>query len=139
LTAHPTAKKKSARCLRTGAPGLCLLAGLFAIAMAVRPEVGSVLAQASSPQVDSPQESTSPAPETGAQNDAVEPAAKADTRALSPASPPGHRIADDSAYMLKLANRLKVEVDNTTVDTLSITAIRDVQEIEKLAHKMRTQ
>jgi type VI protein secretion system component VasF len=107
--------------------------------MSMRPEVRCVLAQASSPPPAPSQESAGPAKDASAQSDAAEPAAKQDAQTLPAAGPPRHQIVDDSANLLKLANRLKAEVDNTTADTLSITAIRDVQAIEKLAHKMRTQ
>ena len=139
MTAHPTGKKTHARRLRARAQWLCMLAGLFAIAMALRPEVLSVLAQSSSPLSAPAQESASLAQDAGAQSNAAEPAAKQDAQAPAEAGASRNRIADDSANMLKLASRLKFEVDNTTADTLSITAIRDVQAIEKLAHKMRTQ
>ena len=139
MAAHPTGRKKDARRLRTRALWLCLLTGMLAILIAIRSEVRSVLAQSSSPPAAPAQESASPAQDAGAQSGALEPAAKQDAQAPAEAVSPRNRIADDSANMLKLASRLKFEVDNTTADTLSITAIRDVQAIEKLAHKMRTQ
>jgi type VI protein secretion system component VasF len=107
--------------------------------MATRPELHEVLAQSSSPPAAHPQEVTSPAQNAGAQVDPAEPAAQQNAHALPPAGPPRRQLADYSANLLKLANRVKAEVDSTTADTLSIAAIRDVQEIEKLAHKMRTQ
>ena len=55
-----------------------------------------------------------------------------------PADPRQAEIVDDSANLLKLANSLKAEVDKTTQDTLSIAVIRHADEIERLAHKMRT-
>ena len=55
-----------------------------------------------------------------------------------PADPRQAEIVDDSANLLKLANKLKAEVDKTTQDTLSIAVIRQADEIERLAHKMRT-
>ena len=48
------------------------------------------------------------------------------------------QVANDTANLLKLANRLKAEVDKTSQDTLSVTVVREAGEIEKLAHKMRT-
>jgi hypothetical protein len=47
-------------------------------------------------------------------------------------------VANDTANLLRLANNLKTEVDKTTPDTLSVTVVRQANEIEKLAHKMRT-
>jgi len=132
-------KAKEARRLRTRALWFCLLAGVFAIAMAARPELRSVLAQSSSPLAASRQDSVNPAREPSAQARPQEPPVQQEPPVPPPADPRQKKIADDSANLLKLANRLKAEVDNTTVDTLSITAIRDAQEIEKLAHKMRTQ
>ncbi len=67
---------------------------------------------------------------------ATEPA-KQGTKA-SFTDPKQQQIADDSGALLKLANSLKTEVDKTTSDTLSVAVIRQADEIEKLAHKMRT-
>jgi len=47
------------------------------------------------------------------------------------------QIADDSARLLKLANDLKVEVDKTTKDTLSLGVIRKADEIERLARDVK--
>jgi len=47
------------------------------------------------------------------------------------------QIADDSARLLKLAGDLKVEVDKTSKDTLSLGVIRKAEEIEKLAHAVK--
>ena len=47
------------------------------------------------------------------------------------------QIADDSARLLKLATDLKVEVDKTNKDTLSLNVIRKADEIEKLAHNAK--
>lgn len=52
--------------------------------------------------------------------------------------PQKREILDQSANLLKLANSLKAEVDKTTEDTLSMTVVRQADEIEKLARKMRT-
>ncbi len=43
------------------------------------------------------------------------------------------QIADDSTKLFKLANDLKVEVDKTDKDTLSLDVIRKADEIERLA------
>ena len=50
---------------------------------------------------------------------------------------PKDQIALDSAKLLKLATDLRIEVDKTTLDTLSLTIVRKADEIEKLAHSMR--
>lgn len=47
------------------------------------------------------------------------------------------QIADDSARLLKLASDLKVEVDKTSKDTLSLGVIRKADEIEKLARSVK--
>jgi hypothetical protein len=47
------------------------------------------------------------------------------------------QIADDSARLLKLATDLKVEVDKTTKDTLSLGVIRKADEIERLAREVK--
>jgi len=47
------------------------------------------------------------------------------------------QFSDESARLLKLANELKVEVDKSDKDTLSIAVIKKADEIEKLAHSVR--
>jgi hypothetical protein len=47
------------------------------------------------------------------------------------------QIAEESALLLKLATDLKVEVDKTNKDTLSLSVIRKADEIEKLAHSVK--
>jgi hypothetical protein len=47
------------------------------------------------------------------------------------------RLADASAKLLTMAVALKVEVDKTNKDMLSLSVIRKAQEIEKLAHSVR--
>jgi hypothetical protein len=54
------------------------------------------------------------------------------------ADPKKKEIVGQSADLLKLASSLKTEVDKTSADTLSIAVIRQADQIEKLAHKMRT-
>jgi len=124
-------RAKKAHRLRTRTVWLCLLAGLFAVAIAARPELRRVLAQTSAPQAAAQRDSVSPAQDAGTQ------ARPQETPDSAPTDPRQKKIADDTANLLALANRLKAEVDQTTVDTLSIGAVRDVQEIQKLAHKMR--
>jgi hypothetical protein len=51
---------------------------------------------------------------------------------------PKNPVAVDTANLMKLANTLKSEVDKTTKDTLSVTVVREANEIEQLAHRMRT-
>jgi hypothetical protein len=47
------------------------------------------------------------------------------------------QIADESARLLQLATDLKVEVDKTTMDMLSLNVIRKADAIEKLARDAR--
>jgi len=46
-------------------------------------------------------------------------------------------IADESALLLKLATDLKIEVDKTNKDELSLAVIRKADVIEKLAHDVK--
>jgi hypothetical protein len=46
-------------------------------------------------------------------------------------------IAADKATLLKLATELKKEIDKSGTGTLSVSAIRKANEIEKLAHTVR--
>jgi hypothetical protein len=47
------------------------------------------------------------------------------------------QIAEKSARLLKLATELKVEVDKSSENTLSVTVIRKAEAIEKMAHAVR--
>ena len=47
------------------------------------------------------------------------------------------QIADDSTRLLALAIALKVEVDKSNKDTLSLSVIRRADQIEKLAHTVK--
>jgi len=47
------------------------------------------------------------------------------------------QLAEESARLLKLATDLKIEVDKTSKDTLSINVIRKADEIEKLARDVK--
>jgi len=79
----------------------------------------------------------SPSSEHAAPAAAAAPTAK--QKELDAITDPQKRaILDQGANLLKLANSLKAEVDKTTQDTLSMTVVRQADEIEKLAHKMRT-
>jgi hypothetical protein len=46
-------------------------------------------------------------------------------------------IAKESAELLKMATALKIEIDKTNQDTLSLSVVRKANEIEQLAHKVR--
>ncbi len=53
-------------------------------------------------------------------------------------SQPEKEITEDSAKLLKLATELKKETEKTSFDKLSLTIIRKADEIQKLAHNVRT-
>jgi len=53
-------------------------------------------------------------------------------------NPQQQEIADECAQLLKMATALKTEVDKSTKDTLSVTVVRKANEIEQLAHKVRS-
>lgn len=165
MRAHRIGRTKRARRLRTRAPWLCALAALIAIAAASRVGGHESFAQSTSAPADGTPVPIRPYPEqvnpaaanVSLQNQPAESSsgevnapgaanartpvpgqlAKQET-AASPALPRQKQIADDTANLLKLANSLKAEVDKTTEDTLSVAVIRHAEEIEKLAHKMRT-
>ena len=46
-------------------------------------------------------------------------------------------LADDTARLQVLANELKVELDKSDKDTLSVTVVKKAEEVEKLAHRVR--
>jgi hypothetical protein len=48
-----------------------------------------------------------------------------------------NEITADTAKLLQLANELKVEMDKSSKDMLSLSVVRKAEEIEKLAHKLR--
>lgn len=51
--------------------------------------------------------------------------------------PRKQEIASECANLLKMATELKLEVDKSTKDTLSLSVVRKAGEIEQLAHKVR--
>jgi len=60
-----------------------------------------------------------------------------DEKPVANLSPRQKQIAADKARLLKLATELKTEIDKSGSGTLSVTAIRKANEIEKLAHTVR--
>jgi len=73
---------------------------------------------------------SAPAPESGQQQ--KPPTGNAEVETREP------EITRQCSDLLKLATDLKAEVDKTTKDTLSVTVVRKANEIEQLAHKVRT-
>jgi hypothetical protein len=57
--------------------------------------------------------------------------------ASTPTTPQKKQLADDTAELLTLANELKVELDKSNKDTLSLSVIKKAAQVEKLAHKVR--
>jgi hypothetical protein len=47
-------------------------------------------------------------------------------------------VNDDAAKLVKLANDLKAELDKTDRDTMSVSAIKKAEQIEKLAKSMKS-
>jgi nitric oxide reductase activation protein len=47
------------------------------------------------------------------------------------------QLVSDTDKLLALANELKVDVDKSNKDTLSLDVIRKADEIEKLAHSVK--
>lgn len=168
MRAHVTSRTRQSRRLWTGIAGAFAVAGLLVIAVCSRPGVGVSFAQSASTQSEAAQAEASTAQPSSAaeaktaENKPVEPQASAATAQapaqdqtakqeaggqpegdgqpakLQPANPQQAELMDDSANLLKLANSLKAAVDKTTQDTLSLAVIRQADEIERLARKMRT-
>jgi hypothetical protein len=46
-------------------------------------------------------------------------------------------VADETAKLVKLANDLKAEVDSMDRDTLSVSAVKKAEQIEKLAKSLK--
>jgi hypothetical protein len=125
------------RLLRIRVLWVCLLTGLFVIAIAMRPEARTTFAQSTEPQAVPPTATSDAAAGANAQAPSQDQAAKAQVADAS-TNPPKKQIVLDSADLLKMANDLKASMDKFTPDTLSLAIIRQAEEIEKLAHKMRS-
>ena len=129
--------KRRVRRQRTRALWVCLLAGLFVIAVAIRPGVRTTFAQSTEPQAASPPATSDAAPAATAQAPSPDQPAQPEVNDAS-TNPPKKQIVLDSANLLKMTNELKANMDKTTPDTMSVAVIRQAEEIEKLAHKMRS-
>jgi len=46
------------------------------------------------------------------------------------------QMNDDSALLLKLAKELNVEIEKASVETLSVSEMRKIEDIERLAHNV---
>ena len=129
--------KRKVRLLRTRALWVCLLTGLFVIAVAIRPGASTTFAQSTEPQAAPPPATSDAAAGATAQAPSPDQPAKSEVSDAA-TGPPKKQVVLDSANLLKMANDLKANMDKTTPDTLSVAVIRQAEEIEKLAHKMRS-
>lgn len=82
------------------------------------------------PAIDPPKTKAAPAPTPADRNKSQAPAVAANA--------PQNGVAGDCADLLKMATDLKMEIDKSTKDTLSVTVVRKAGEIEQLARKVRT-
>ncbi len=162
-----TSSGEQTRRLGIQTPWICLIAGVFVIALSAGPGARVSFAQSASTQSEAAQAEASAAQPKAAvetkpaeskqgettagasngqapsQDQAAKPEVKAAAAGAGQADAGlanvgQSEILDETANLLKLANTLKAEVDKTTQDTLSLAVIREAGEIEKLAHKMRT-
>ncbi|MGA9672064.1 MAG: hypothetical protein WBQ94_22825 [Terracidiphilus sp.] len=123
---------RTRRSLQARALWIGIIAGMTTIALV--PLVGEGV-QMSDPGYRYSPEAT-PVPVASAQNQTDGQDAKAkDPEAANAARK--KQFADDTAKLLKLATDLKLEVDKTSKDTLSLNVIRKADEIEKLAHDVK--
>jgi hypothetical protein len=137
MKVHRMDSKSNVRLLRTRVLWVCLLTGLFVSAIAIRPGARTTFAQSTEPQAAPPPATSDAAAGATAQAPSQDQAAKAQVSDPS-TNPPKKQIALEGASLLKMANDLKANMDKTTPDTLSVAVIRQAEEIEKLAHKMRS-
>ena len=86
---------------------------------------------APAPPAAPPQKLVAPASATGSAEQSISSDNAGDNHARQ-------QIAEECADLLKLANDLKAEVDKSTKDTLSLSVVRKADQIEQLAHKLRT-
>ena len=122
--------------LRTRALRVCLFPAVLVFAMASPPGEWTSFAQSTESLAGAQPAETNAA--SGAKVQEASPDQPAKQEAISASvDPQKKQLADDTASLLTLANNLKAAVDKTTQDTLSIVVIRQAEEIEKLAHKMR--
>ena len=77
---------------------------------------------------------TPPSPAPQAPPALQEPATKDDNR-----TPKQKLLADQAQRLVAMATELKVEVDKTNKNILSLDVVRKAEEIEALAHRMKDQ
>lgn len=87
-------------------------------------------------QTASPAPASEPAKQTS-----LSPSQPSASSQSAPAADPREQrrqqLIADTVKLYKLAAELKIEVDKSSKDTLSLTAIKKAEEIEKLARKLR--
>jgi len=131
-TARRSSATASGRRGRSRRGQLCVATGLALVALAAG--VGLLRGHAQQsfplPAIDPPKTKAAPAPQPATQNKSQAPAMTTES--------PRSGVAGDCADLLKMATDLKIEVDKTTRDTLSVTVVRKAGEIEQLARKVRT-
>jgi hypothetical protein len=138
MKVQPNSTTKKASRLRGSVLWLWPVLVLFVFAQAGQPGPHGGFAQSASPQQAAALQDTAKSAQT---TSAQAPAPERQTKQEIQASTTDERkkqIADESANLLSLANSLKAEMDKTTKDMLSVTVVRKADEIERLAHKMRT-
>ncbi len=130
--------------LATAAAGLGVLARAQSAAPSAAPSVAQASAQSASQPVavtpsqppSSAQTATAATPSPAPTSESVSNApAKAAAESSGDAQKP--QIDGQCADLLKMANALKSEVDKTTMDVLSVSVVREADEIEQLARKMK--
>lgn len=139
-------KRERARILRPKsepARGLsgwhCVLAGVLLLPLAVGVAALGAYAQQGSfslPAIDPPGVA---ARKTAARGDANSlPAGDLTSQAAATiVDPKAPQVARECAELLKMATDLKIEVDKSTQDTLSVTVIRKADAIEELAKRVK--
>ena len=146
MRAEVNGQTKQASRLWTRAFWLCILAVLLTTTLTLKLGSREIHAQAATPAQATPSHDSTQA-NSPAGTDSQVPTADQQAKKDNQPKPDDHAavtdpkkkaIADQGASLLKLASSLKADVDKTTPDTLSVSVIREADEIEKLAHKMRT-
>ncbi len=162
MSIHRFGAQRSLLAQGSRAVWICLLAGLFLVALSAGAGGRATLAQTDQAQTDDSTTAVAPPepatavpsppsanskPKQAAKPEAPKPeaeqpesatAVRPEAAPLAPLDDNQKAVADASANLLELANSLKKEVDKTTADTLSVAVVRKATEIEQLARKMRT-
>ena len=118
--------------------GLALLAtGLFSITVLAQAPAST--APASAPVPDKPAQASSTQPDDKAAAKLPEPAelTAQDKAALDAMTPKQRELAEDTAKLLQLAKELKVDMDKSSKEMLSLAVVKKADQIERLARKVR--